>query len=78
MDSGSNFSIHSNCLEQINKMREENDALRDQLRSKNEIINRRNDEIIQLITNNREAVTNTRMDPNLYSSKESFDSNLVQ
>jgi hypothetical protein len=78
MDQKSNCNIHSNYLEQINKMRQENDALRDQLRSMNQIINRRNDEIIQLITNNREAVTNTRMDPNLYSSKESFDSNLVQ
>jgi hypothetical protein len=78
MDPGYNFNIHSNCLEQINKMREENDTLRDQLRSMNEIIDRRNDEIIQLITNNREAVTNRRMDPNLYSSKESFDRKLVQ
>ncbi len=42
-----NLSIHSNCLEQINKMRQENDALRDQLRSMNETINRRNDEIIK-------------------------------
>ena len=77
MDPGSNFSIHSNCLEQINKMREEKDALRDQLRSMNEIINRRNDEIMQLITNNREE-TNNRTDPHLYSSKESFERNLVQ
>jgi hypothetical protein len=77
MDPGSNFSIHSNCLEQINKMREENDALRDQLRSMNEIINRRNDEIIQLITNNREEANN-RTDPHLFCTKESFDGNLVK
>jgi hypothetical protein len=77
MDPGSNFNIHSNCLEQIDKMREENDALRDQLRSMNEIIDRRNDEIMQLITNNREE-TNKRTDPNLFCSKESFDGNLVK
>ena len=77
MDPGYNFNIHSNCLEQVNKMREENDALRDQLRSMNEIINRRNDEIMQLITNNREEA-NKRTGPNLFCSKESFDGNLVQ
>ena len=77
MDSGSDFNIHSNCLEQINKMRQENDALRDQLRNLNETINRRNDEIMQLMTNNRQE-TNKRTGPNLFCSKESFDGNLVQ
>ena len=78
MDSGSGsyFSVHSNCLEEANKMKEENDALKNKLRSLNETINSRDDEIVQLKTNNREKA-NKRIDPHLFCSKDSFDGNLI-
>ena len=63
-------------MEQANKMKEENDALKNKLRSLNVTINSRDDEIVQLKTNNREKA-NKIIDPHLFCSKDSFDGNLI-
>jgi hypothetical protein len=60
---------------QVNKLRDETECLKTQLRSLNEILDRKNQEIEQLIKSNRgEADKLNNQD--LLVSKESYEGNL--
>ena len=61
---------------QVNKLRGETDCLKAQLRSLNELLDHRNQEIKQLIQSNSEEA-NKFNNEHFFVSKESYESNFI-
>ena len=47
-----NNQLHSSCIQQFNELKRQNDLLKSENASLNKIVDRRNDEITDLITRN--------------------------
>ena len=75
MDSEASGNILSNCIEQVNKLEGENQSLKTQLRSLKEIIERRNQDINNLIKSNREEAEKLN-NKDLFVPKVSYEGDL--